>query len=431
MENIPTARQLRRPKGFVSSINTNHLHLRNPWVTALWSVIFPGFGHISLGSYVKGFLLVIWELFINQNAKINTAILYAFTGRFEQSAQILDKKWALLYCGVFVYGIWDSYRSTVDLNKFTLIAAHEKSPILPFAINHVEINYLDKRNPWVSFVWSLIMPGMGHLYTHRLPTGFIVLVWWIMITAFSHLLEAVIFSMTGQFVLATQIVDPQWLLFMPSLYGFVAYDAYANTVEYNKLFEEEQNRFLEDNYKDKSFPMPLLNLVTRSDLMYIVANFENSLHLELAIIGLEKNGVPRNKILAVPLTSEKNEMVFDTINKADGISNMDNAMIIGSAGMVLGTIYGFVLYWGPIIWGFMGLVIGIFIGFMIDKIPKKKSSAKRGTAGASSQKGTNSVVLLVNCRSEESKEIKNTLMEYCALGVGKMGNYVNGGGNVC
>jgi hypothetical protein len=101
------------------------------------------------------------------------------------------------------------------------------------------------------------MPGLGHLYSHRLPTGFLVLVWWIMIAYFSHLLEAVVFSFNGNFDRALQISDPQWLLFMPSLYGFVAYDAYANTIEYNRLFEIEQNRFFEDNYQDKSFPMPI------------------------------------------------------------------------------------------------------------------------------------------------------------------------------
>ncbi len=64
-----SVRNLRRPKGHISSIATNMLHLKNPWVTAWWSAAFPGFGHIILGSYVKGFLLVVWELLINVKAK--------------------------------------------------------------------------------------------------------------------------------------------------------------------------------------------------------------------------------------------------------------------------------------------------------------------------------------------------------------------------
>jgi len=57
--------------------------------------------------------------------------------------------------------------------------------------------------------------------------------------------------------MATAISDPQWLLFMPSLYLFVIYDAYSLTVEFNKLFEIEQSKFLVDNYQDPSFKMPV------------------------------------------------------------------------------------------------------------------------------------------------------------------------------
>ncbi|HEY5586346.1 MAG TPA: hypothetical protein VIK78_17880 [Ruminiclostridium sp.] len=143
-------RNLRRPKGYASSLATNFIHKRNPWVTAWWSCAFPGFGHIILGSYIKGFLLIAWELFINVNAKVNTAIIYSFTGRFEDAKNVLDKRWLILYIGVFLYAIWDSYRSTVDLNKYAILADREHSPIIPFKISTWEINYFDKRSPWVS-----------------------------------------------------------------------------------------------------------------------------------------------------------------------------------------------------------------------------------------------------------------------------------------
>ena len=258
MDNLTQSiRNQRRPKGYVSSIATNFIHKRNPWITAWWSCAFPGFGHIILGSYVKGFLLITWELVINVGAKINLAIIYSFTGRFDLAKNILDKRWTLLYVGVFIYAIWDSYRSTVDLNKFSILADREHSPILPFKISSLEINYFDKRNPWVAAAWSILMPGTGHLYNHRLPTGFIVLVWWIMVSFFSHLLEAIQYTAIGAFSQAISVADPEWLLFMPSLYLFVIFDAYANTVEYNKLFEIEQAKFLVDNYQKAGFEMPL------------------------------------------------------------------------------------------------------------------------------------------------------------------------------
>ncbi len=252
-----TARQKRRPKGYISTLGVNFIHARNPWVTAWWSAAFPGFGHIILGSYIKGFTLVVWEVIININVHINPAILYSFTGRFDLAKEVLDQRLTLLYLAVFVYAIWDSYRTTVDINKLTVLANHEDSQIKPFKIDILEINYFDKRKPWVGVAWSFLMPGLGHLYTHRLPTGFFVLAGWIAITYYSHLLLGVQYTLTGHFYQTIVTLKPDWLLFMPSLYMFTVYDCYQNNVEYNKLFDSEQAQFLRDNYQDSKFKMPL------------------------------------------------------------------------------------------------------------------------------------------------------------------------------
>ncbi|WP_207708793.1 hypothetical protein [Heliobacterium mobile] len=190
-------------------------------------------------------------------SKLNLAILYSFTGQFSLAKETVNIRWLLLYAGVFVYALWDSYRSTVDLNKFTILAQREQSPIVPFKMDAIEINYFDKRNPWVAVAWSVFMPGLGHLYTHRLPTGFFVLVWWIAITYFSHLMEGVHYTAMGAFEQVKIIVDPQWLIFMPSIYCFAIYDSFVHTVEYNKLFEYEQAQFLRLKYQSKNFKLPI------------------------------------------------------------------------------------------------------------------------------------------------------------------------------
>jgi hypothetical protein len=146
----------------------------------------------------------------------------------------------------------------------------------------------------------------------------------------------------------------------------------------------------------------------------MIANFENSLNIEIAISSLEQNGIPKNKILAIPLRQIKNDMIFDTINKTDGISNLDLAMILGSMSMTIGTIYGFIFYWGPIIWGLIGLIAGMGIGFLIDIIPKKKKNSRKRAAN-----GSNSVILMVHCNDTEWKNVKKTMEENMALAVGK------------
>jgi hypothetical protein len=252
-------RNKRRPIGVVSPIATNYIHLRNPWVTACWSTLLPGFGYIIMGSYIKGFLLISWELLINTEAHINTAILYSFTGRFDLAKQVLDVRWMLLYIAIWVYGVWGSYQLTVDLNKLAILGAREGSTMVPINIMAIDINFLDKRHPWIAAGLSALSPGVGHLYTHRIPTSFIILVLTIIVVYLSHILEAIHFTAVGAFSSATAIIDPQWFLFIPSIYGFTIYDSYVNTVEYNKLFEHEQARFLKDNYQNPSFRSALTN----------------------------------------------------------------------------------------------------------------------------------------------------------------------------
>lgn len=257
MNRKPSTKNLRHPLGAVSSTVINHLHLRNPWVTAFWSVTFPGVGHIIMCCYVKGFLLIIWEIFVNVQSNLNLAILYSFTGDYEKAKQVADTRWLLLYCAVYIYAIWDSYRKTVDMNKLAILAQREGAPMVPVKISPLEINFLDKRNPWMAATWSMLSPGLGHLYTYLLPAGFFVLTWWIIIAYQSHLLEAIQYSFCGDFAQAIVILNPEWVMFIPSLYGFSIFDAYINTVEYNKLFKREQAAFLKENYQHPDVEMPV------------------------------------------------------------------------------------------------------------------------------------------------------------------------------
>lgn len=246
-------RNKRRPIGLVTSITVNFLHLRNPWITAAWSAMFPGFGYILMGSYIKGFLLIAWEFLINCEAHINNAIMYSFQGKFDMARDVLDVRWTLLYLGVWAFSIWGSYSLTVDLNKLAILGNREDSTMVPVNISAVDIGFLDKREPWMSAGLSVVSPGLGHLYTHRVPTSFFLLIMTITTVYMSHILQSIQYSALGAYGLAKSIVDPQWLLFIPSLYGFAIYDSYVNTVEYNKLFEKEQARFLRDNYQNPRF----------------------------------------------------------------------------------------------------------------------------------------------------------------------------------
>lgn len=243
----------RRYKAHVSMTGTNHFHLRNPFVIAWWSAAFPGCGHLLLNKHLRGLLLFCWEVLVNWECHLNQAMVYSFCGDIARAKETLDPRWMLMYIPVYLFGIWDSYRSTMDMNQVYLLAERENAPFNTFTIGPMEINYLDKRNPAMSVFWSLFMPGLGQLYIHRIVTAAFTLTWTIVFLYFSKGLVAVHLLFMGQIAASTQAVDMEWLLFLPSMWGFALYDSYVNTVENNKLFKAEQQSFLIKHYQNPSF----------------------------------------------------------------------------------------------------------------------------------------------------------------------------------
>lgn len=249
MDNYTNDNTARRHKAHVSTLGTTQLHLRNPYIIAWWSAAFPGFGHLLLSKYLRGYSLFIWEILVNNMSHLNHAIMYSFTGNIEMAKEVLEPRWLLLYLPVYLFGIWDSYRTTVDTNKVFILAERENANYNSFAIGGLEINYLDKRRPVMAIIWSFLTPGLGQLYIHRVITAVFMMAFMIIFVYFSNVLIAVHFLFLGEIKQATEVLNPQWFLFMPSHIGFAVYDAYINTVENNKLFESEQRKFLQKNYQ--------------------------------------------------------------------------------------------------------------------------------------------------------------------------------------
>jgi hypothetical protein len=253
VNNFKGSNHVRRYKAYVSLYGTTQLHLRNPYIIACWSVAFPGFGHLLLSKYIRGALLLIWEIFINQQTKLNSAMVYSFIGDIESAKAVLSPRLLYLYIPVYLFAIWDSYRTTVDLNKITLLAEKENAPFNSYSIGAFEINYLDKRSPITALLWSMTIPSMGQLYIHRIFIGFFTLVMTVIVMYLSHFLEALHYVILGDIEKSTGVLDAQWLLYFPSLYFFSIYDSYTNTVENNKLYENEQKTFLKQKYQPSSF----------------------------------------------------------------------------------------------------------------------------------------------------------------------------------
>jgi hypothetical protein len=159
--------------------------------------------------------------------------------------------------------------------------------------------------------------------------------------------------------------------------------------------------------------------------LYIYASFDYSGFLELAITDLEKRGIAREHILAIPLDKRVEErVILDTIHRADGISLFDGAAVLGAIFMELGVIYGFVLAWGPITWGLLGLMGGAILGFLLDFFygrirgyKKKKASRNQVKAG---ECNNTEVILTVFCEQSQYEMVEKVLWDNMAFGVGKL-----------
>ncbi|MDQ0974526.1 hypothetical protein QFZ31_004404 [Neobacillus niacini] len=148
--------------------------------------------------------------------------------------------------------------------------------------------------------------------------------------------------------------------------------------------------------------------------MFVIATFENSIYIELAITALEQQGISKELILAAPLDKRKEPRnLFDTIHKSDGFSLFDGPSILGTCLMLLGAIYGYELKWGPILWGIIGAVSGLLLGFLIKMLMLKKS--KRGSKNISSE-----IVLMVRCEDHKWEMVEKILWDHLALGLTKI-----------
>ncbi|SFI49320.1 hypothetical protein SAMN02799624_01031 [Paenibacillus sp. UNC496MF] len=203
------SRPARRQQALLSQDGVSSLRWQDPRIIAWWSVAFPGFGHFLLHQFVRGFLLSAWEVVINTAAHVNEAIVYSFSGRYALAAELLEPRWVLAYAIVYLFAIWDSYVKAVENNKQYHLAK------------------LEGARPAVAVIKPRTIASRSH--------------------------EAVLLLLNGRLKEATAALDPQWLLFMPSVIRGAMYDACMTARDHNRLFRLEQARYFAERYP----PFPL------------------------------------------------------------------------------------------------------------------------------------------------------------------------------
>ncbi|NMD71710.1 hypothetical protein HHO41_15525 [Bacillus sp. DNRA2] len=151
--------------------------------------------------------------------------------------------------------------------------------------------------------------------------------------------------------------------------------------------------------------------------MQLFSTFESTIFLEMAISTIEKKGIVKENIYAVPLDNRtEDRKVFDSMHRSDGTTLIDIGMGLATAFSVIGASIGFKLDWGPIIWGLITAISGFLVGFairlFIEVAMKKKKRLIKGKHAE--------IILIVNCEETQAELIENILWNHFALGVAKI-----------
>ena len=148
--------------------------------------------------------------------------------------------------------------------------------------------------------------------------------------------------------------------------------------------------------------------------MFIIATFEHSVLLELAISDIEAGGIAKRNIFAAPLEAKQQQAhILDTIRRADGISQIDGALLAGAFSSVIFTVWGFILPGGPLLWGLLGLFLGGGVGLAIDTFHTKKNRRKQGPSNPGE------VVLIVKCEDCQAAFVEQVLTDHCVIAIAR------------
>jgi len=148
--------------------------------------------------------------------------------------------------------------------------------------------------------------------------------------------------------------------------------------------------------------------------MIIIGTYQHSIGLEQTLAVLEQYGISKSQILVVPMNSEP-EHRFPFLKKSKNpYSNGVEVGVACATGLsVIGASLGFILPLGPILCGLIAAFLGFGIGFGIHQVLSIKSYGKPFS------KQCTEIIVIVQCKEEDSTHVQEMMWAYDAMTVGK------------
>jgi hypothetical protein len=148
--------------------------------------------------------------------------------------------------------------------------------------------------------------------------------------------------------------------------------------------------------------------------MNLFATFEQSIELEQAIAELESNFVSTAQILVIYMENEPAQVQLNGRTREIHSNSFEVGIACATGSAVIGASIGFVLAWGPIIWGLICVISGFSIGYSIYYFRKIDS------VSTLRQKKEPELLVIIQCAEIQAHPIKEMLWKYQALTVGQM-----------
>lgn len=147
--------------------------------------------------------------------------------------------------------------------------------------------------------------------------------------------------------------------------------------------------------------------------MELVALFPYNANIEIIMNDLQKRGYTPNSAMIVPLRDPVATPPNISAIGTGGSTNWDLAFVVGTIGMLLGSIYGFVFPGGPVLWALGALLFSFGAGACIDWLVRIRKHRQRRIRSA--------LVLWIRCEESEGTRLKAWLAEFGAEGIGEIG----------
>lgn len=149
-------------------------------------------------------------------------------------------------------------------------------------------------------------------------------------------------------------------------------------------------------------------------MFYLYGLFRPSLALELCLNKLKENGFSGNKLEVVVLDQYRQgkQRLLDSMYSADGMSLVDGIAIAASVGMLMGVIYGSQVSMGPVALGLTGMTAGGALGYLLDRLIKKKKKTGERSSGE--------IIVSVVCYSQDDAWLADQIMrDHHVMAVGR------------